>query len=56
MDNRKFLDDADRLYTYNDIYAEWSSDDFSDIRAEWNNNFSAYLTECCGKNGALREV
>ena len=53
---RVFMDDADRIFTYDDLFSEWLSADFAETRKEYEDNFNAYLAECCGKNGTLREV
>ena len=53
---RTFLDDSDRVVTIHDIMEWWLSDDFAETRKEYEDNFDAYLSECCGKNGGLREV
>ena len=53
---RVFVDDADRTFTYDDLFTQWLSADFAETRERWENDFAAYLSECTGKNGGLREV
>jgi hypothetical protein len=53
---RTFIDESDRIFTYDDLWAEWLSADFAETRERWENDFDAYLLECTRKNGGLREV
>lgn len=54
--NRVFKDDDDIMYTYDELFAEWSKPEQADIREEYEDNFDTWLYDCIHGNGALREV
>ena len=54
--NRVFKDDDDITYTYEELFAEWSKPENTDIREEYEYDFIQWLYDCTHGNGALREV
>ena len=48
--------DDDIIYTYEELFAEWSKPEQADIREEYEDDFTQWLYDCVHGNGALREV
>lgn len=49
-----YFDERGRYVTHNDLVDYWNEN--PDVSETFEENFNAYVADCCGKNGTLRRL